>query len=433
MAWDTVTHRLITQARLRLSAPEVVYQEMEAYGQHLIERSRWSYDEELEAALLERGDRLIDLALARNAVAEGVVGALYTRAIVGTGDPRHDKAIRLACLANPSADGSFLFKPIPGAEISEIRRLALHGDSDELGAIARNPERRGMLASIYERSGHFEGIPEGRWLLLVRNSVDNPALNTDNSNADGPDFTAWDLQKAIVALLHTAPLERPWIYALHSLLLNLNPENVRAIESRAVFSELMARWEAAKAPKMFDKSAEEEGYYSRHTLVEEFRGVMAALYGRIFEDNKLQYMGTLDAEDFVLRCAYYGSGTLSPEQMRHAWHKDGSLFALTALFNNQLLLKADTRQQLEDCMPSELQYLYARRCAQLKGKYRWFDPSPVTDDMKEELEPLTPPADAAMVDRLAAQVAAIGAQVAALSKQFWWGAIILGGLVLWHR
>ncbi|QKM44059.1 hypothetical protein HI792_15885 [Ralstonia solanacearum] len=433
MAWDATTHRLITQARLKLAEPDVVYHALESYGQFLVARSRWDYDKELENALLGRDNRLIDLALAKNAASDDVVGGLYRRSLEGTSDPDYDKAVRLACLANQAAVNMLLPANSQGIDATELRRLALQGDSDELGALMRNPGRRNVLVAAYGRQGVFENIPDERWFHLVSNSVDNPGLNVDESNVYGPDFTAWDLQKAIVGLLQTAPVEPRWIYALYSLLLTLNPENARSLESKAAFQELLARWKAARVPKTLDKAVDAEGYYSTNTLVEEFCGVMAALYGHIFENRKFEQVGAFDSEDLVLRCAHYGRGEMSPEQMGQAWEKDGNLFALTALFNNQLLLKTSCRQRLEDFLPSDLQHVYARRCSQLQTKYKWFDPRPVTDGVKEELEESAPPADAAMVDRLSAQVVNMKEQVAALSKQIWWGAIILTGLVLWHR
>ncbi|KVF49495.1 hypothetical protein WJ14_31545 [Burkholderia cenocepacia] len=406
---------------------------MDDYGRYLAAGHHWNYDEELERSLLRREDRLIDLALAKNAASEGVVRTLYERSLKGTGNTEYDKAVRLAYLANTSAPNVLLHVEAAGIDGSELRRLALAGDDDELSVFMRNPARRGLLPAVYERRGPFENIPEERWFQLVRNSVDNPGINVDDSNVHGPDLAAWDMQRAIVCLLRTAPTERGWIYALYSLLLNLNPDNARPLDSQAVFVELMERWKTAKVPKMHDSDTDEGGYYSSRPLVEEFCSVMAALYGQVYENNKLGYLGQPDSEDVLRRCAYYGRHEMNGEQITRAQERDDSLFVLAALFNKQLLLKEDRRRQLEDCMPTDMQYLYARRCSQLQAKYQWFNPGPVTDSVKEEPEEPTPMADAEMVDKVAALVTNAKEQVSALSKQLWWSAIILGGLVLWHR
>ena len=102
MNWDTETHPSITLARLMVSAPEVVYAELQSYGEHARSQSFGSGDDELERSLLGRNDPLIDLGLALYAANREIVGGLYSRALEGTGAPAHDKGVRLACLSNRS-------------------------------------------------------------------------------------------------------------------------------------------------------------------------------------------------------------------------------------------------------------------------------------------------------------------------------------------
>jgi hypothetical protein len=123
---------------------------------------------------------------------------------------------------------------------------------------------------------------------------------------------------------------------------------------------------------------------------------------------------------------------MNPAQMHEAWEKDGKLFTLTALFNNQMMLKPECRRQL--CLDSgALHYIYTQRCEQLKSNFRWFDVTPVTEDRKEIQEAPAPQADATMVESLLKQVLDLKGRVTALSIRALWGAIILGVLVLWHR
>ena len=89
MACDKDEPRAITLARLKVSAPELVCDELKAYneqyhGEELI--GHGGGFEELELALQARNHPLIDLALARYGVIDAVVGALYTKALAGTGD-----------------------------------------------------------------------------------------------------------------------------------------------------------------------------------------------------------------------------------------------------------------------------------------------------------------------------------------------------------
>jgi hypothetical protein len=194
---------------------------------------------------------------------------------------------------------------------------------------------------------------------------------------------------------------------------------------------------------MFGEAGEQEGYYSANTLVEEFCALIAAFYGRVFVGNEFRYIGELHSGDLLLRCAHYGDlllrcahygrSKMTPEQIEQAYAKDGGLFALAALFNDQLLLNAERRQKLEECLSYELQPLYARRCEQLQTKHKWFNPRPVIEALKEYLESAAPPANAAMVDSLSAQVTSLKSDIAILSKRCLWGFLILAALVLWHR
>lgn len=154
----------------------------------------------------------------------------------------------------------------------------MNGDEAELTALLRNPTRRHLLASVYGRKGVLADIPDERWFVLVRSSVGNPGLTVDGSSEAGPDLTAWDIQKTRVELLKTAPVEPRWVHTLYALLLTLNPENARGLDSEASALALLERWRDAKAPKMFGEAGEQEGYYSANTLVQEFCALIAAFY-----------------------------------------------------------------------------------------------------------------------------------------------------------
>jgi len=138
MTWDTGTHRLVTKARLLLAAPDVVYQALEDYGQHVRQRKRMGdYDEDLEIALAGRDNRLIDLAHARNAGSNKLVATLYKRSLTGTGDIEYDKVIRLACLANQGVSNFMLSSDIAVVGQDEFRRLVREGDFEETTALMR--------------------------------------------------------------------------------------------------------------------------------------------------------------------------------------------------------------------------------------------------------------------------------------------------------
>jgi len=168
---------------------------------------------------------------------------------------------------------------------------------------------------VQTRDTILEDISYECWYKLVLSAVDNPGLNIDESNQFGPDMLTWDIHKAMVTLLQTAPVEPNWVRVLHQLLLNVDPANVRTLDSEVAVYELLARWQPAKVPKMFEPSVEDDGYYSSNTLAEEFCGLMSALYGHVFIDKKFVNTGAPNSPDLVSRCAYYGQASMSPEQI----------------------------------------------------------------------------------------------------------------------
>lgn len=180
MQWDKETPQAITVARLKHSAPEVVYAALEAYGAHA-SANRFIADtnEAMELALEARAHPLIDLGLARNASSTELLQRLYARALAGTGDAEQDLAVRLGCLGNKVAPGMLYSWRTAAVSEDELRRIALEGTFDELKILMQNPSAGGILRDVYGRKSAFEGIPEERWMALVQASTRNPRLNID--------------------------------------------------------------------------------------------------------------------------------------------------------------------------------------------------------------------------------------------------------------
>ena len=72
--------RRTREARLLVSRPEVVFEELKKYASQ-IKTDRSAFDDELEMTLAGRDDPLINLGLACYASNEEVVGKLYKKAV----------------------------------------------------------------------------------------------------------------------------------------------------------------------------------------------------------------------------------------------------------------------------------------------------------------------------------------------------------------
>lgn len=439
MEWDWANRnqRLIVRQRLLHSSPDEAFRALESYGQYFSARgSFFDRDEDLEKALAARNDPLINLGLAQNASTSEVLAYLYRRSMQGTGDAGQDRAVRLACLSNRIAPGVlFSFDALPGIDGTELRRIALEGEIDEVKILFGNPACRALLRDLYEGRPPLNELPPERKLLLVQCSVGNEGINRDDSDAEGPDMTAWDVQRGVFCLVRTAPVEPIWVRTLHSLLMGVDPARAKSPQSLEEAREAVDRWKGLKVPRTYKpEEGDEQGHYTQLSLLEEFRCLVAALYGRAFVDNKFAYIGGLQDEDVAMRCVAYARTKLTVEQMHQARQRDEFAFVLTALFNNEILLDKKCRGALEGMVSRDLEYVYRRRCEQMKREYKWFDPSPVSEDFEEE-EAMQQPqaADAASVRALATELAALKAMLASSTKQVFWGLIILGGLLLWRH
>jgi hypothetical protein len=435
MAWDSDTHRLITRERLRLAAPDVVYSAMVEYGAYLQSR-RWlgNYDSELEKCLLKRREPTIDLALASHAATDEVLADLYSRALGSSGQPDFDKAIRLAYLANENATN--WLSPSSGFLWSsgEFRRLVQKGDDDELSALLRNPSRRSCVLEVYNRSPDIglTEVSDDRWLRVVQATLGNAALNRDDSSAHGPDHEAWNLSKSIVVLLQKAPATGRWLYMLYHLLLELNPASVATFATRDEFDELLSRWRQATESMADRTEADRRGHYANKPISEEFAALIAALYGRLFVNGKFELLGELKSNDVHRRCAYYGHGEMTIDEIDEAWVRDERLFVLAALFNDTLLLNSASRQHLDSYLDGNLQLLYDRRCEQLRAKYKRFDSAP-SDSHRNAMVAQRSTADEKISSEVTSQLNALAATVAKLQKHVIWGFFILAAIELWRH
>jgi hypothetical protein len=115
-------------------------------------------------------------------------------------------------------------------------------------------------------------------------------------------------------------------------------------------------------------------------MKDEFRCLIAALYGETFANNKTVVLGTATAPDVALRCAFYGNAELTPREMRKGRRRDGKAFVFAVLFNDHVYLKPKLRKILEEgYLTGDLRARYLRRCEQLHKRKPYFDPRPMAD------------------------------------------------------
>src|SRR5262249_29386617 len=139
------------------------------------------------------------------------------------------------------------------------------------------------------------------------------------------------IHRAIFQLLETAPVTKQWLQVLYALLDALDFQQVAHPEK---IENALARW--SQLDDSGYKGEPLEGYCTLLSLKDEFRCLMAALYGRTWSNKRLAVQGRPSAADVAMRCAYYGNAELSRSQMRAGYKRDGREYVFAVIYNDNL-------------------------------------------------------------------------------------------------
>jgi hypothetical protein len=341
-SWEEEQERLTQEARLNAASPEEVFRELKRIAQkpriELMGRN-----DAVEALLIERNDPLITLGLACYGTNEEVFKALYKHGLAkpaDAADERYKLGLRIGCLSNrsvPAAHSSFDFpRRLIGPE--EIHRVLAAGEDAEAEALICNPSVSDrLLEELYKRTDAFATLDEERWRHLIYLSRKNERLVTNEDNDSGPDTGHYSIHHAIFHLLETAPVHIHWLHVLYGLLDHLDFQQVAHPET---IEPVLSRW-AKLDHKM-------EGYFTTLPLKDEFRCLIAALYGRTWSDRKLTVQGSPSAKDVAVRCAYYGNAELSERQMKAGYNRDGDVYVFATMYNSNLFSNSKLRKLFEE-------------------------------------------------------------------------------------
>src|SRR4051812_6946519 len=102
MASMSEHERRIRQARLLVSPPEVVYEQLKKYGESAADDILVE-DREMEKCLLSREEPLINLGLASYGTDRDIVGELYRSGLAEAAtvlDAQYRQGLRIGCLSN---------------------------------------------------------------------------------------------------------------------------------------------------------------------------------------------------------------------------------------------------------------------------------------------------------------------------------------------
>jgi hypothetical protein len=349
MPWEEEQERLTEQARLSVASPEEVVRELKRVAQKPRHELMMGRDEAIEALLVERNDPLIALGLACYGTSKEVFTALYKHGLAkpaDAADERYKLGLRIGCLSNRSVPAAHFVFDFPRELIGpeEIDRVLAAGDDGEAEALICNPSVSDkLLEELYGRAAAFATLDEERWCKLVYLSRKNERLVTREDSDDAPDIGHLRIQRAIFRLLEIAPVHNYWLHCLYGLLDQLNFQQVTHPET---IDAVLSRW-----AKLDDKVKEKkpiEGYFTALSLTDEFRCLIAALYGRTWSNNKFAVQGSPSAKDVAMRCAYYGNAELSEKEMKAGYERDQEVYVFATMYNNNLFSNSKLRKLFEE-------------------------------------------------------------------------------------
>jgi hypothetical protein len=226
----------------------------------------------------------------------------------------------------------------------EVNRVLAAGEDAEAEALICNPSvSERLLEELYTRTGACAALTKERWELLVHLSRKNIRLVTKEDTDAGPDMGAYSIHRAIFRLLEIAPVDKHWLHVLYALLDELNFLQVAHPEK---IDMALSRW--AQLDDSYGEGKVLEGYFTSLSLKDEFRCLVAALYGRTFSNNQITVQGSPSAADVAMRCAYYGNAELSARQMKAGYDRDKGVYVFAVMYNDNLFRNHKLRKFFEE-------------------------------------------------------------------------------------
>jgi hypothetical protein len=178
-----------------------------------------------------------------------------------------------------------------------------------------------------------------------------------------------------------------------------------------------------------------EGYSTGLTFKDEFRCLVAAMFGRGHIKSKWVNHGDPKSPDIASRCAYYGKADLSAKELRDGYARDADAFALAAIYNSNIYYKRDLRKLFEEeCLSGDLRHSYRQNLRSIKKRYPSIDDSDTWSDDETKHDSKThDEVTQAKLTGLEGKLKALATQVQGLQSTLLIVAFVLGGLLLWYR
>lgn len=298
-----------------------------------------SISEDTEAALLERGDRLIDLRLAEYCFYPATAYALFHR------DP-NDWALRSLVLSNRKIAGQS-FNSFPecvfGSD-AKLRAYLAGITPDDVSVLFANPTiDDGFLENVLGLGDYWQAMPERARLVALSSLASNPKLQRPVDTADYLDGWGWHMVGK--------PFHAAWRLVIA---LDANADNARHLShlydhlapyclEREGILDALQKW----IPQN-DAEREEQDNENERSSLSPYQNIRRAAAAMLLQSNELNQENLLKSDDNAVRCGAYSSGKFTTDEMKSAIERDGWLATLSLMQNPNCWRTSQHRDALSD-------------------------------------------------------------------------------------
>jgi len=331
---------IVLEAELLASSPERVRAWLTEIASERTS-TLFGRDAGIERALLERGDPLITLSLARYSSSYEVVRAIFA------GPARDNKTLRLALLMN-QAVGRVSLGHMPSVLLEDqaFDRFLAELDEEEITGLFSNPELDDdFLISFFEQKMPWQALDDERRLVAIRTLQNNPRMQTSyDGGYDG--YAEYKHNRVFGAAWELAgklPVTAEWAGYLRWLYEKLVPR-AHSIERPL---EYAARWVPDPADaKQIDQEKKDLERGTLGTFAGMRKSIARlAVAGSHSSEERRAYA---NHEDPAVRAAFYAGMALSLEEMRAADARDPLLSFEEMMWNAAVWRTKAQRRLLHD-------------------------------------------------------------------------------------
>jgi hypothetical protein len=280
---------------------------------------------ETEAALLERGDRLIDLRLAEYCLHQSTAQSLFQRDAT-------DWPVRSLVLSNQGLAAGLIFHSFPQCVFGGESALTAYLSTitpDELSVLFTNPTLdNSFLENVLSLGNLWQAMPEQSQRIALSSLASNPKLHKEVSTSDHAEGFGW--------YMAGKPFAAAW-----RLVINLEPTAVNATHLSHLYDRLapyclQREGILASLPRWVPQSDDEaraEVSDNEKVRASSYQDIRRAAAAMLLASYEVKQEALLDSEDMALRGGAYVAGKFTPQTIRDAVKRDG-WFATESLMRN---------------------------------------------------------------------------------------------------